>query len=40
MHDEAVVHITVVGKVESSVLKEVVVELMPGVLDQGDGNVA
>ena len=27
-HDETVVHITVVGKVESSVLKEVVVELM------------
>ena len=40
MHDEAVVHVTVVGKVESSVLKEIVVELVPGVLDEGDGNVA
>ena len=38
--NEAVVDISIVSKVEVCVLKEVVVDLMPGVLDEGDGNVA
>ena len=42
--NEAVVHVSVVGEVvgevECCVLKEVVVKLMPGVLDQGDSDVA
>ena len=40
VYDEAVVHVTVVGKVEICVLKEVVVDLVPGVLDQSDSEVA
>ena len=38
--NEAVVDISIVSKVEVSVLKEVVVDLMPGVLNEGDGNIA
>ena len=38
--NEAVVDIAIVSKVEVCVLKEVVVDLMPGVLNEGDGNVA
>ena len=38
--NEAVVDISIVSKVEVCVLKEVVVDLMPGVLNEGDGNVA
>ena len=40
MDNEAVVHIAIVGEVEGSVLKEIVVKLKPGVFDEGDGNVA
>ena len=40
MDDEAVVDIAVVSEVEGSVLKEIVVELVPGMLNEGDGNVA
>ena len=40
MDCEAVVHVTVVCEVECSVLKEIVVELVPGVFDESDGNVA
>ena len=38
--NEAVVDISIVSKVEVCVLKEVVVDLMPGVLNEGDGNIA
>ena len=38
--NETVVNIAIVSKVEVCVLKEVVVYLMPGVLNEGDGNVA
>ena len=38
--NEAVVDIAIVSKVEGGMLKEVVVDLMPGMLNQGDGNVA
>ena len=38
--NEPVVDIAVVSEVEGSVLKEIVVELVPGVFDEGDGNVA
>ena len=30
----------IVSKVEVCVLKEVVVDLMPGMLNEGDGNIA
>ena len=40
MDNEAVVHVAIVREVEGSVLKEIVVKLMPGVFDEGDGNVA
>ena len=40
VYDEAVVDIAVVGEVEDCVVEEVVVELAPRVLDQGDGDVA
>ena len=38
--NEPVVDIAIVSKVKVCVLKEVVVDLMPGVLNEGDGNVA
>ena len=38
--DETVVHVAIVGEVEGSVLKEIVVKLMPGVFNEGDGNIA
>ena len=38
--NETVVNIAIVSKVEVCVLKEVVVYLMPGVLNEGDSNVA
>ena len=38
--NEAVVDISIVSKMEVGVLKEVVVDLMPGMLNEGDGNVA
>ena len=38
--NKAVVDISIVRKVEVCVLKEVVVDLMPGVLNEGDGNIA
>ena len=38
--NEAVVDIAIVSKVEVCVLEEVVVDLMPGMLNEGDGNVA
>ena len=38
--NEAVVDISIVSKVEVCVLKEVVVDLMPGVHNEGDGNIA
>ena len=38
--NETVVNIAIVSKVEVRVLKEVVVYLMPGVLNEGDSNVA
>ena len=40
MDNETVVHVAIVREVEGSVLKEIVVKLMPGVFDEGDGNVA
>ena len=40
MDDETIVDIAVVSEVEGSVLKEIVVELVPGMLNEGDGNVA
>ena len=40
MHNETVVHVAIVGEVEGCVLQEIVVELVPGVFDEGDGNVA
>ena len=40
MDNEAVVRVAVVCEVESRVLKEIVVELVPGMFDEGDGNVA
>ena len=38
--NETVVHIAVVGEVEVGVVKKVVVKLLPGMFDQGDGNIA
>ena len=38
--NETVVNIAIVSKVEVCVLKEVVVDLMPGMLNEGDGNIA
>ena len=38
--NEAVVDIAIVSKVEVCMLEEVVVDLMPGMLNEGDGNVA
>ena len=38
--NEAVVDISIVSKMEVGVLKEVVVDLMPGMLNEGDGNIA
>ena len=40
VHNEAVVDISVVREVECCVLKEIVVELVPRVFYQGDGDVA
>ena len=40
MDNEPVVDIAVVSEVEGSVLKEIVVELVPRVFDERDGNVA
>ena len=40
VHDETVVNVSVVSKVEGCVLEEVVVELVPGVLNEGDCNIA
>ena len=40
VHNGAVVNISVVREVEGCVLKEVVVELVPRVFDQSDGDVA
>ena len=40
MDNETVVHVAIVREMEGSVLKEIVVKLMPGVFDEGDGNVA
>ena len=39
-HNEPIVNISIVGEMESSVLKEVVVELVPRLFDQGNGDVA
>ena len=38
--NEAVVDIAIVSEVEGCVLKKVVVDLMPGMFNEGDGNVA
>ena len=38
--NEAVVDIAIVSKVEVCMLEEVVVDLMPGMFNEGDGNVA
>ena len=38
--DETVVNVAVVGKVKSCVLEEIVVYLLPGVFDKGNGDVA
>ena len=40
VHDETVVNVSVVGEVEGCVLEEVVVELVPGVFNEGDCDVA
>ena len=40
VHNEPIVNISIVSEMESCVLKEVVVELVPRVFDQGDGDVA
>ena len=40
MDNETVVHVAIVREVEGSALKEIVVKLMPGVFNEGDGNVA
>ena len=40
VHDEAVVDVPVVGEVEGSVLEKVVMELVPRMLNEGDGDVA
>ena len=40
VHDEAVVDVSVVCEVEGSVLEKVVVELVPRVFNEGDGEVA
>ena len=40
VNDETVVDVPVVCEVESSVLEKVVVELMPRVFNEGNGNVA
>ena len=40
VHDETVVNVSVVGEVEGCVLEKVVVELVPGVFNEGDCNVA
>ena len=39
-HDEAVVDVPVVCEVEGSMLEKVVVELVPRVFNEGDGDVA
>ena len=39
MDNETVVDIAVVSKVEGSALKEIVVELVPGVLNEGEPQV-
>ena len=39
-HDKAVVDLSVVSKMEGCVLEKVVVELVPGVFNEGDGNIA
>ena len=38
--NEAVVDIAIVSEVEGCVLEKVVVDLMPGMFNEGDGNVA
>ena len=38
--DEAVVHVPVVGEVDLGVVHDGVMELLPGVLDEGDGGIA
>ena len=40
MNNEAIVHISVVGGVEVGVVQEIVVELLPGVLNEGNGDIA
>ena len=40
VYNEAVVDIAVVREVEGCMVEEVVVELVPRVFDQGDGDVA
>ena len=37
---ESVVHVSVECEVKGGVLEEVVMELVPRMLDEGDGNVA
>ena len=36
--DEAVVHVSVLGEVDLGVVHDGVMELLPGVLDEGDGD--
>lgn len=38
--DETVVNIAVAGEVEVGVVEEVVVKLLPRVLNESDGNIA
>ena len=38
--NKAVVDIAIVSKVEVCMLQEIVVDLMPGMLNEGDGDVA
>ena len=38
--NESVVNVSVVCKVQVGVLKEIVVDLVPGVFNEGDGDVA
>ena len=40
VNNEAAVDISIVCEVEVCVLKEVVVDLVPGVFDEGDGDIA
>ena len=40
VNDETVVNISIVCEVKVSVLKEIVVHLVPGMLNEGDGYVA